>query len=191
MNANLENTQQQLSRVHYQRTALEGVLKYRMSPLSLDKCRIPGFNPNDTGRIWQCTQQILKYASEENFLRQRVRRKAQIANGQLAPESTWQLRSPLSDDESVVFSIVEAISITGRDDQCELVLPLPHISRKHVVLTPQPDGLRIRDLDSTNGTRVNGELVQEAVLHHGDTLTIAGLTLVLEYCGAMEGVFVA
>jgi hypothetical protein len=38
---------------------------------------------------------------------------------------------------------------------------------------------------------VNGELVQEAVLHHGDTLTIAGLTLVLEYCGAMEGVFVA
>ena len=191
MNANLENTQQQLSRVHYQRTALEGVLKYRMSPLSLDQCRIPGFNPNDTGGIWQCTQQILKYASEENFLRQRVRRKAQISSGQPAPESVWQLRSPLSKEESVVFIIVEAISITGRDNACELVLPLPHISRKHLVLTPQPDGLRIRDLDSTNGTRVNGELVQEAVLHQGDTLTIAGLTLVLEYCGAMEGVFVA
>jgi pSer/pThr/pTyr-binding forkhead associated (FHA) protein len=191
MNTNPENTNQQLNRVRYQRAALQGVLNYRLSPPSLDQCRIPGFNPNDSSRIWQCTQQILKYASEENFLRQRVKRKAQIASGQPIPVSTWQLRSPLSGDESVVFSIVEAISITGRDDECELVLPLPHISRKHVVLTPQPDGLRIRDLDSTNGTRVNGVLVQEAVLHHGDTLTIAGLTLVLEYCGPMEGVFVA
>jgi hypothetical protein len=190
MNANPENTLQQLSRVHYQRTALQGVLNYRMTP-SMDKCRIPGFNPSDPAGLWQCTQQILKYASEENRLRQRVRRKAQIANGQPIHKSTWQLRSPLSDEESVVFSIVESISITGRGDECELVLPLPHISRKHLVLTHQPDGLRIRDLGSTNGTRVNGVLVHEAVLHHGDTLTIAGLTLVLEYCGPTEGVFVA
>ncbi len=191
MTANLENTQQQLTRVRYQRTALQGVLKHRMAPVSLDQCRIPGFNPNDPKGIWQCTQQLLKYASEENALRQRVKHKAQIVSGQPIPESIWQLRSPLSDDESVVFSIVEAISITGRDDQCELVLPLPHISRKHVVLTPQTDGLCVRDLDSTNGTRVNDVLVQEAVMHHGDTLTIAGLTLVLEYCGPMEGVLVA
>jgi pSer/pThr/pTyr-binding forkhead associated (FHA) protein len=190
MNTNPENTLQQLSRVHYQRTALQGVLNYRMTP-SLDKCCIPGFNPSDPAGLWQCTQQILKYASEENFLRQRVKRKAQIASGQPIPESTWQLRSPLSDDESVVFNIVESISVTGRDDECELVLPLPHISRKHVVLTPQPDGLCVRDLDSTNGTRVNGVLLQEAVMHHGDTLAIAGLTLVLEYCGPMDGVFVA
>lgn len=77
------------------------------------------------------------------------------------------------------------------DNHCELVLPLPHISRQHFVLTPQTDGVRIRDLGSTNGTLVNGVLVQEAVLHHGDILTIAGLTLVLEYCGATEGIFVA
>ncbi len=191
MNTNLENTQQQLSRVHYQRTALEGVLKFRMSVPSLDECQIPGVNVHAPQNIWQCTQEILKYASEENFLRQRIRRKAQMANGQPVPESTWLLRSPLSEKESVVFNIVESISITGRDNQCELVLPLPHISRQHLVLTPQTDGVRIRDLGSTNGTLVNGVLVQEAVLHHGDILTIAGLTLVLEYCGATEGTFVA
>jgi pSer/pThr/pTyr-binding forkhead associated (FHA) protein len=162
-----------------------------MSAPSLDECQIPGVNVHAPQNIWQCTQEILKYASEENFLRQRVKRKAKLASGQRVNESSWQLRSPLSDAESVVFNIVEAISITGRDNQCELVLPLPHISRKHLVLTPQPNGLRIRDLDSTNGTRVNGELVQEAVMHHGDTLTIAGLILVLEYCGATEGIFVA
>jgi pSer/pThr/pTyr-binding forkhead associated (FHA) protein len=191
MNTNLENTQQQLSRVHYQRIALEGVLKYRISTPSLDACRIPGVDVHAPQNIWQCTQEILKYASEENILRQRVKRKAKLASGQPVKESSWQLRSPLSDAESVVFNIVEAVSITGRDNACDLVLPLPHISRKHLVLTPQSDGLRLRDLDSTNGTRVNGELVQEAVLYHGDTLTIAGLIFVLEYCGATEGVFVA
>lgn len=191
MTANLENTQQQLTRVQYQRTALQGVLKHRMAPVSLDQCRIPGFNPNDPKGIWQCTQQLLKYAGEENALRQRVKRKSKLASGTPEPAPIWQLRSPVSEEESVVFKIVEPISITGRDNRCELVLPLPHISRRHVVLTPQSGCLNVKDLDSTNGTRVNDVLVQEAVMHHGDTLTIAGLTLVLEYCGPMEGVFVA
>jgi hypothetical protein len=190
MNANPENTMQQLRRVRYQRAALEGVLQYRMSP-SLEKRMIPRMSTEDPHGILQCTRQLLKYAGEENRLRQRVRRKAQIAMGQTMPESAWQLRSLISDTESVVFNIVESISITGRDEQCELLLPLPHISRKHLVLTPQPDGLRVRDLDSTNGTRVNGLRVKEAVLHHGDTLTIAGLTFLLEYCGPTEGVFLA
>ena len=38
---------------------------------------------------------------------------------------------------------------------------------------------------------LQGVLVQEAVLHHGDRLTMAGLTLAMEYCGPTEGVFVA
>lgn len=190
MNTNPETTLQQLSRVHYQRTAMQGVLQYRMNP-SLEKCLIPGFNPADPRGIWQCTQQLLKYASEENALRQRIKRKSLQAGGTAAPLPLWQLRSPLSDVESVVFKIVEAISITGRGNECELVLPLPHISRRHVVLTPQAGCVNVKDLDSTNGTRVNGVRVQEAVLHHGDTLMIAGLTLALEYCGPTEGVFVA
>ena len=64
MTANLENTQQQLTWVQHQRTALQAVLKHRMSPPSLEQRQIPGFNPNDPKDIWQCTQQLRSRLSE-------------------------------------------------------------------------------------------------------------------------------
>ena len=191
MNANPETTMQQLSRVRYQRKAMQGVLKKRMLPVSLDRCRIPGFNPNDPKGIQQCIEQLLKYACEENALRQRLKRKCKLANGLTEPSSSWQLRAMTSDGKELTFRIIDPISITGRDSRCELVLPLPNISRRHLVLTPQAECLIVRDLESTNGTYVNGERIRESALKHGDNLAIAGQVFTLEYCGVSEGIFVA
>ena len=42
----------------------------------------------------------------------------------------------------------------GRDPKCELQLTDPDVSREHAELTVTPSGITVRDLGSTNGTRI-------------------------------------
>jgi class 3 adenylate cyclase len=61
----------------------------------------------------------------------------------------------------------------GRDDDADLVLDDPEISRAHAVFVPAPDGLEIRDLGSLNGTWVNGERISNpTVLAPGDVVKV-------------------
>ena len=46
---------------------------------------------------------------------------------------------------------------------CSLFLTDPSVSRKHAQIDPTPDGPLIKDLDSGNGTFVNGEQIFQAV----------------------------
>ena len=56
-----------------------------------------------------------------------------------------------------------------------VVLRDPNVSRMHAELDFDGMAWSVRDLNSTNGTLVNGKDVTEALLHSGDILTI-GLT---------------
>ena len=55
------------------------------------------------------------------------------------------------------------------------------MSRRHVVLDRTPRGYLLRDVGSLNGTYVNRERTDEALLRHGDEVQIGrfGLTFVL------------
>src|SRR5688500_10704359 len=44
----------------------------------------------------------------------------------------------------------------GADAACDLVLEDPKVSRRHVELRAHPDGISIKDLESRNGTFVDG-----------------------------------
>lgn len=68
------------------------------------------------------------------------------------------------------------VGMVGRASWAELHVPDDTgISGRHFVLECHPRHCRLRDLKSTNGTLVNGELVPEALLNHGDTI-VAGQT---------------
>jgi putative serine protease PepD len=55
--------------------------------------------------------------------------------------------------------------LIGRDDTCDLSLRDAKISRRHAVLALRPEGTAtLRDLGSSNGTYVNGQRVESAVL---------------------------
>ncbi|MBA2474791.1 MAG: trypsin-like peptidase domain-containing protein [Actinobacteria bacterium] len=55
--------------------------------------------------------------------------------------------------------------VLGRDEDCDLVLADSRVSRRHAVLTRLPaGGFALRDLGSSNGTFVNGNRVDSAVL---------------------------
>ena len=65
----------------------------------------------------------------------------------------------------------------GRDAGCDVVVPIDGISRRHCELM-QRDGVRLRDLGSTNGTWLNGrelEPGEEALLQTGDRVELVGV----------------
>ena len=50
------------------------------------------------------------------------------------------------------------------------------VSRRHVVITADEEGLLLRDLGSRNGTFVNGRRVEQTHLHEGDRIGIGAST---------------
>ena len=63
----------------------------------------------------------------------------------------------------------------GRNDDCDLQIESPKVSREHAVITRDLTGFTIRDLGSTNGTSVNGRRVDQAELNDGDIVVIADI----------------
>jgi len=68
----------------------------------------------------------------------------------------------------------------GRDQQNDVVLDDRAISRKHAEIRLRLGRYTLYDLQSTNGTYVNGRRVAEVVLADGDRITISGNDLVLK-----------
>ena len=74
----------------------------------------------------------------------------------------------------------------GRDAECHIALDDDEVSRRHAVIEPGEDGVRIRDLGSMNGILINGNLVREARLKHNDTLEIGRTKIVYQLADAAE-----
>jgi Nif-specific regulatory protein len=58
----------------------------------------------------------------------------------------------------------------GREASNGIVVVDPSVSRKHCLLSAQEGRYRVRDLDSRNGTLVNGAGIEEQWLQHGDEI---------------------
>jgi hypothetical protein len=64
--------------------------------------------------------------------------------------------------------------VIGRGHDCNLVLPERQVSRYHVKILRQDGGFLLEDLDSKNGTHLNGRQVQGTVpIQDGDEIQIA------------------
>lgn len=66
-------------------------------------------------------------------------------------------------------------NIVGRDPGCTVWIDAPGVSRRHarILIAGDPDGARIEDLGSTNGTYLRGRLVAgTAALADGDAVTL-------------------
>ena len=60
----------------------------------------------------------------------------------------------------------------GRSDENELPIPEESISSRHCVFILSGADVIVRDLNSSNGTYVNGEPVPEAILRPGDSVQV-------------------
>ena len=71
------------------------------------------------------------------------------------------------------IDIVKDMTLVGRKDDVDLRLEHKSVSKLHCVIVKTDGLLLIRDLGSTNGTRVNGTRVRRAALLPNDNVNIA------------------
>ncbi len=83
-----------------------------------------------------------------------------------------QPREPFVSREPLVF--------IGRDASCQLRSVEAGVSDRHAAIERREDGYYIRDLDSANGVRVNGQPVKQQRLASGDELELGSLRLKFE-----------
>ncbi len=73
------------------------------------------------------------------------------------------------------IQIKRDITLVGRqEDLCDVCLPKSSVSKMHCLIVRTDGLLFIRDLGSTNGTKVNGQRVVRGALLPGDELAFAG-----------------
>src|ERR1700704_3689596 len=69
--------------------------------------------------------------------------------------------------------IAKEMTLIGRQEDCDFRLDHKSVSKMHCVVVKTDGLLLLRDLGSTNGTRVNGQRIRRAALLPNDQLTIA------------------
>ncbi|MGI9051781.1 MAG: FHA domain-containing protein, partial [Ilumatobacteraceae bacterium] len=67
----------------------------------------------------------------------------------------------------------------GRHPDSEIMLDDITVSRRHSALERTAEGWVVTDAGSLNGTYVNQERIDRAILHHGDELQVGKFRLVL------------
>jgi hypothetical protein len=70
--------------------------------------------------------------------------------------------------------------LIGRSRECDIALSDPNVSRRHAEVRRGEDGWSVVDLGSTNGVKVNGRRVEDALLRPGDRVTIGVSDLTFE-----------
>ena len=84
-------------------------------------------------------------------------------------------------DAGKVVPLTRSETVVGRASICDLPLSDPEVSRRHLALTATTSGIRVRDLRSTNGTRIEGQWIDasESAASIGDTIRLGDSTLVV------------
>jgi len=84
----------------------------------------------------------------------------------------------LPDDEEITI---------GRVEECDVCLHDSESSRHHARIRPHKTGCLLEDMQSTNGTLLNGTLVQRAQLRENDLIVIGETTLqVTDICAGKD-----
>jgi pSer/pThr/pTyr-binding forkhead associated (FHA) protein len=79
---------------------------------------------------------------------------------------------PKSNGDPII--IVEDLTLVGRHrEYCDVVIDSNSISKLHCVIVKTDGLLFVRDLGSTNGTKVNGQRITRGALLPGDELAFA------------------
>ena len=86
-----------------------------------------------------------------------------------------------SDNDAMLLALdwsgVQEELLIGRHPACDVVVSHPTVSRRHARLLFRDGGWILQDLESTNGTRLNGQRVGRCRLQPGDELALGNQAL--------------
>src|ERR1700724_3578273 len=90
----------------------------------------------------------------------------------------WILETDAAAAEPATFRMRVGTGETiGRSTGAEFLLDAPLVSRLHCQVSATNEALEVKDLDSTNGTFVNGRRVMSGRLREGDRLKVGRVEL--------------
>ena len=91
----------------------------------------------------------------------------------------WLLKTAEDADAPFLFRILPgSIKTVGRAPRADFIVDAALVSRLHCRLTAGATELEVVDLESTNGTFVNGQRATRALLKEGDRLGVGRVELV-------------
>ncbi|HEY3789474.1 MAG TPA: FHA domain-containing protein [Urbifossiella sp.] len=93
----------------------------------------------------------------------------------------------IPNDGSPPVDLTKDLTLFGRDEDCDVRLELKGVSKLHCVVVKTDGLLLVRDLGSTNGTRVNGTRIRRAALLPNDNISIANILYQVKFGAELEG----
>jgi len=110
--------------------------------------------------------------------------KVTAAVGTLQPELPALKKAQYSfiaiDNPRQRIHLTKESTLVGRNPACDIALDHGSISRQHCLMQISDRGLHIKDLGTTNGTKINGVTITESYINPGDQLTMGHLVFILE-----------
>ena len=87
-------------------------------------------------------------------------------------ELSASLRVVAGPDTGTSVDLKDPITLIGRDENCHLCLDDPRVSTRHAMVYFAGGEVRVRDLESTNGSLLNGSALSEFAFADGDDLRV-------------------
>ena len=88
----------------------------------------------------------------------------------------------ICDGDDLVAHRLGNVTTIGRASLNHVVIDNPAVSAQHAIITRFDDSYRLKDLNSTNGTLVNGVSVSDAELKDGDKIQFGSVVAVFTGC---------
>ncbi|TWP38229.1 FhaA domain-containing protein [Leekyejoonella antrihumi] len=106
----------------------------------------------------------------------------------VSPAAPRRVRQrPWLDIDGDRYPLFGAITVIGRDDDVDVILDDPGISRRHSEIRVTNDGphliMTLSDLGSTNGTFVNGERINRVRVQEADRITVGRTSMIVHEGG--------
>lgn len=104
---------------------------------------------------------------------------ATLPSEDVAPMGPLLLRVASGPDKGKSALLAEGTAVIGTRSDCELMLTDPSVSRRHASVELRGARLRVRDLESKNGTRYLGALIERVDVPFGASIRLGETEVVL------------
>ena len=103
-----------------------------------------------------------------------------IALDRVDPKLNFTYALASVENPKLIWRLSKVTNVLGREEHCDLLVQDNQVSRKHCLLETTGEHVHVKDLESRNGTSVNGKPLLDGILKLGDKLSLGSYVLVLK-----------